>query len=104
MRAPSRSFHVLRTSGEGAQPRMPGWMRPANLTPGMWREEQLMPSKSQMALALRGSQQVILVRRCFLGIAGTHGFGYSSSKKPPPFSLEKTPVKPQGLSSSGCTS
>ena len=32
---------------------MPGWMRPANLTPGMWREEQLMPSKSQIALALR---------------------------------------------------
>ena len=28
-------------------------MRPANLTPGMWREEQLMPSKSQMALALQ---------------------------------------------------
>jgi hypothetical protein len=27
-------------------------MRPANLTPGMWREEQLIPSKSQIALAL----------------------------------------------------
>ena len=31
---------------------MPGWMRPANLTPGMWREEQLIPSKSQIAFAL----------------------------------------------------
>lgn len=52
IRPASRSFQILRTSGEGAQPRMPGWMRPANLTPGMWREEQLMPSKSQIALAL----------------------------------------------------
>lgn len=37
---PSRSFHVARTSGEGAQPRMPGWMSPANLTCGMCRDVQ----------------------------------------------------------------
>jgi hypothetical protein len=38
--SPSRVFHVDRTSAEGAQPRIPGWMRPGNLTWGMWREEQ----------------------------------------------------------------
>lgn len=48
----SRLFHSARISGDGAQPRIPGWMRPAKRTPGMWREEQKMPSKSQMALAL----------------------------------------------------
>jgi hypothetical protein len=31
-------------------------------------------------------------------VALTYGFGYISSKKPPPFSLAKTPVKPQGWS------
>lgn len=48
----SRLFQVARISGEGAQPRMPGWMSPAKRTPGMWREEQNIPSKSQIALAL----------------------------------------------------
>jgi hypothetical protein len=52
MSSPSRLFHNSRTSAEGAQPRIPGWMRPAKRTPGMWREEQKMPSKSQMAFAL----------------------------------------------------
>ncbi len=33
----SRVFHFSSTSADGAQPRMPGWMRPANLTWGMWR-------------------------------------------------------------------
>ena len=35
---------------------MPGWMRPANLTPGMCLEEQNMPSKSQIAFALQPRQ------------------------------------------------
>jgi hypothetical protein len=52
MSSPSRLFHVERTSAEGAQPSIPGWMRPAKRTPGMWRELQKMPSKSQMAFAL----------------------------------------------------
>lgn len=34
----------------------------------------------------------------------THGLGYSSSKKPPPFSFAKMPVKPQGWSCIGWTS
>lgn len=50
--SPSRLFQSSRTSGEGAQPRTPGWIRPAKRTPGMCREEQKMPSKSQIALAL----------------------------------------------------
>ena len=50
----SRLFHSARTSAEGAQPRIPGWMRPAKRTCGMWREEQKMPSKSQIAFALEG--------------------------------------------------
>lgn len=33
---------------------MPGWMSPANLTWGMCRLVQYIPSKSQIALALRG--------------------------------------------------
>ena len=33
--SPSRLFHVARTSADGAHPRMPGWIRPANLTCGM---------------------------------------------------------------------
>lgn len=52
MSSPSRLFQVARTSADGAQPMMPGWMSPANLTFGMCREVQKMPSKSQMALAL----------------------------------------------------
>lgn len=48
----SRLFHSARISGDGAHPKMPGWMRPAKRTPGMCRDEQKMPSKSQMALAL----------------------------------------------------
>jgi hypothetical protein len=31
---------------------MPGWIRPAKRTPGMCRDEQNMPWKSQIALAL----------------------------------------------------
>jgi len=66
--SPSLVFHVLRTcadqswvwismmdrltSAEGAHPRIPGWMSPGNLTWGMWREVQKIPSKSQIALAL----------------------------------------------------
>ena len=52
MSSASRRFHSARISAEGAQPRMPGWMRPGNLRWGMWREEQKMPSKSQIAFAL----------------------------------------------------
>ena len=50
--SPSRLFHVARTSAEGAHPRMPGWINPGNRTCGMCREEQKIPSKSQIALAL----------------------------------------------------
>lgn len=50
--SPSRRFHSARTSADGAQPRIPGWMRPAKRTWGICREEQKMPSKSQMAFAL----------------------------------------------------
>jgi hypothetical protein len=60
--SPSRLFQVARTSAEGAQPRIPGWIRPAKRTPGMWREEQKMPSKSQMAFAL-GFVSLALVER-----------------------------------------
>ena len=35
--SPSRLFHVASTSADGAQPMMPGWIRPGNLTPGMCR-------------------------------------------------------------------
>jgi len=35
--SPSRLFQFSRTSADGAHPRMPGWMRPANLTWGMCR-------------------------------------------------------------------
>lgn len=72
MSSPSRLFHSARISGEGAQPRIPGWIRPAKRTPGiLWCVsfhfdgqcrgrfiycllEQNMPSKSQMALAALG--------------------------------------------------
>ena len=50
----SRRFQSARTSAEGAQPRMPGWIRPGKRTCGIWREEAKMPSKSQIALALLG--------------------------------------------------
>lgn len=63
----SRVFQVSRTSAEGAQPRMPGWMSPANLTWGMCRLEQKMPSKSQIALAL------FLGSRCQHGKKGVRG-------------------------------
>ena len=53
MSSASRRFHSARISALGAQPRMPGWMRPGKRMWGRWREEQNMPSKSQMALALR---------------------------------------------------
>ena len=33
--APSRSFHMASSSGEGAVPMRPGWMRPGKRTPGM---------------------------------------------------------------------
>ena len=90
----SRLFHVVRISADGAQPRMPGWMRPAKRTPGICREEQNIPSKSHIAFALRLS-----VSFCYTlhGIERqTYAFGYSSSKKPPPFSFVKIPVKPHG--------
>lgn len=51
--SPSRRFHSARTSAEGAHPRIPGWIRPAKRTCGMCREEQKIPSKSQIALALQ---------------------------------------------------
>lgn len=56
MSSPSLLFHSARTSGEGAQPRIPGWISPAKRTPGICRDEQKMPSKSQMALALAAGQ------------------------------------------------
>ena len=52
MRSASRLFHFARRSAEGAQPRIPGWISPGKRTPGMCREEQKIPSKSQIALAL----------------------------------------------------
>ena len=55
--SPSRRFHSARTSAEGAHPRIPGWIRPANRTWGIWREEQKMPSKSQIDLALQRVSQ-----------------------------------------------
>ena len=33
-----------------------------------------------------------------------HALGYISSRKPPPFFLSNTPVKPHGWSWKGCTS
>lgn len=33
--SPSRRFHSARISAVGAQPRIPGWMRPGKRTPGM---------------------------------------------------------------------
>lgn len=35
MSSPSRRFHSARTSADGAQAIIPGWMRPGNRTPGM---------------------------------------------------------------------
>ena len=57
MSSPSRRFHSARISAEGAQPRMPGWIRPGKRTCGMCRDEQNMPSKSQIALALEGGRK-----------------------------------------------
>lgn len=54
--SPSRRFHSARTSAEGAHPKIPGWIKPAKRTCGMWREEQKIPSKSQIAFAL---QQIV---------------------------------------------
>ena len=48
-RRDSRVVHWERRAEEGAQPIMPGCIRPAKRTCGMCREEQKMPSKSQMA-------------------------------------------------------
>lgn len=78
---------------------LPGWIKPANLTPGMCRDVQYMPSKSHIALALYDISRVLhkLWQKA-------HGFGYMSSKKPPPFSLAKMPVNPHGASSWHCTS
>ena len=39
---------------EGAVPMRPGWISPANLTPGMWRLVAKMPLNSQIALAALG--------------------------------------------------
>ena len=52
IRSASRRFHSARISALGAQPKIPGCIRPGNRTCGMLREEQYMPSKSQIALAL----------------------------------------------------
>jgi hypothetical protein len=45
-------YQVSNTSAEGAHPIIPGWISPANRTPGICRELQKIPSKSQIALAL----------------------------------------------------
>ena len=116
-RSPSRLFHSAKTSADGAQPRMPGWMRPANLTCGMWREVQKMPSKSHMAFALntgeskgnRGVYGVLaslprftVLERKIYGVWGNgeqpYAEGYISSRNPPPFRRSNTPLKPQGWS------
>ena len=52
MSSDSRRFQSARMEALGAQPRIPGWMRPGKRMWGRWRLEQKMPSKSQMALAL----------------------------------------------------
>lgn len=52
--ARSRSFHMARSSAEGAVPMRPGWMSPAKRTPGRCREQQCTPSKSQQALVACG--------------------------------------------------
>ena len=38
--AASRSFHISRSSCDGAVPMSPGWIRPGKRTPGMLREQQ----------------------------------------------------------------
>ena len=105
--SPSRRFHSARISADGAQPRMPGWMSPGNRTWGMCREEQKMPSKSQIALALESEGLVERAEREGVGAGHggiydlicsasckkegtdtqTYASGYNSSKNPPPLSL-----------------
>lgn len=119
----SRLFHVSRSSADGAQPRMPGWMRPANLTWGMCRLVQKIPSKSQMALALVDFTQYTCLEYDE-GLA--YAEGNISSRKPPctgrqrrrlgweigrrkrdtrtPLRRSNTPVNPHGRSSNGWTS
>jgi hypothetical protein len=85
---------------EGAQPRIPGWMRPGNRTWGIWREEQNMPSKSQMAFALfvvfHQHSIPFPLQSSYREDNKTYASGYNSSKNPPPFSFAKIPEKPQG--------
>jgi len=67
----SRRLHSVSRLGEGAHPNRPGWELPMKRTPGTWRELAQTPSKSQIALDAPGEWSV---------------------RKPPPFSLAKTPV------------
>src|ERR1700743_2474213 len=54
IKAASRSFQVLSIFGSGRQPIRPGWIRPAKLTPGMWRDEVERALVSQLAFCASG--------------------------------------------------
>lgn len=90
--SPSRLFHVARTSADGAQPRIPGWMRPGNRTPGICRVEQKMPSKSQIALALESESA-----RCQIQVIVIVRFGIDLIKKSASVTFRKDSSKPPRL-------
>src|SRR6202011_676527 len=75
--AASRAFQLASIFGSGRQPIRPGWIRPAKLTPGTWREWVYRPEISQIDFCASGKWSV---------------------RKPPPFFLEKNPLKPHRLS------
>lgn len=85
--SPSRRFHSARTSADGAHPKMPGCINPAKRTCGMCREEQKIPSKSQMAFALPAGQLFPLIKQ----YRGFSRFGVQLVQKASSILLVKDP-------------
>ena len=67
----SRAFQRASSSADGAVPIRPGWTIPVNETAGTCRDVATPPRKSQITL---------------------YASGNCSVRKPPPFSVAKTPV------------
>lgn len=101
----SRSFQVASNSGEGAVPINPGWVTPANRTPGICRDEAYIPSKSLNACKINvrcHSTWDVMENRYQIALAAL--VLNSSANNPPPFSNSKTPVYPHNIFSAGWTS
>jgi hypothetical protein len=64
--SPSRLFHSARISGEGAQPKIPGWIKPAKRTPGMLVTYQLSFLRAWFSWRTRGEKRTVWKSRISL--------------------------------------